>query len=125
MNCEHDYVYEMDPNEAGWMCSLCKHRPGKPPGFSPVLDRQEVELKVDAVLWALDEAGVIHLSNSVMGEAVAGEVVAVCRKRDAFDQYSIAEFAMTLLAGQHRAHWQAVARGALAGDGGREDHEQS
>jgi hypothetical protein len=116
MNCQHDFHwYLQDCNEDGWMCCACKHKPGEPPGFSPELDRKEIERKAWAILHELCDAKFIYVSNSTAGDSISSHVADMCRGAGFYDQWSVAKCILDTLAPSHGTFWKGISDGIIAG----------
>ena len=114
--CRHDYHwYSNFVTEAGWKCCLCNEKPGEPPGFSPALDRAELERKVCAVMSDLHDANFIYISNGSGGDMLTADVVEWCRRQNRFDQGSIAFFILATVVPSHAKYWGEVSEGVIAG----------
>lgn len=115
MTCKHEFQYYLESNEAGWRCCLCEHKPGEPTGFSPELDRVQLERKVFAVLDGLHNADVIYISNGTGGDMLMADVAERCREVNRYDQYSIALFVLEATAPRHAEYWKQISDAIVAG----------
>lgn len=114
--CEvHEYHWYLDePNEQGWRCCACQCKPGEPPGYSPHLDREEIERKVYGILSDLCMAKVAYVSNSSHGDGIVGAVTAWCRETDTYDQASIVAEITRGLAGDGK-FWRELGQAIVDG----------
>lgn len=120
--CPKPYpIWQLAPcNEDGWTCGGCANKlPGEPPGFSPQLDRSNIEDKVGAILMELHENKLIYVSNSSEGDSIAGTVAVRCRDTFRFDQYSIISFIMDYLS-SHGDYWMKLSEGVMSGNDKRD-----
>lgn len=119
MSCNHYYRYDLATNENGWICCMCDEKPGEPPGFSPWLDRQQIDVKVNCIMLMLHGEGggppYITISNGSEGEAIAGAVVDRCNETGRYDQYSIIQYIFEAQSG-HGDYWQKISKGVLSGN---------
>lgn len=116
MSCQHDYHWYQDfCTEAGWKCCMCSEKPGEPPGFSPELDRAEIERKVGAVMHDLRDADFIYISNGTGGDGLTAGIAERCKAEGRFDQASIALFILEAVTPSHAAYWKGVSDGIVAG----------
>lgn len=111
---EHDFFFFLHCNEEGWKCG-CGLQPGEPPGFAPNLDRDKIGSKVDGILRDMHQAGLVYISNGSHGDHVVAQVIERCRKRETYDQYSIARFILDELQPSHAKYWKKISRGVLKG----------
>jgi hypothetical protein len=112
---EHEYYYYPDTNEEGWKCVGCNDRPGEPPGFSPYLDRQLINIKAESLLMDLCRNDLIYISNNSEGEYLTASVAEKCRASNLYDQYSILHFILEVEAPSHAEYWKQVSEGILKG----------
>jgi hypothetical protein len=126
-SCKHDHpVWRVDPkghaaaNETGWHCPACGVAPGEPPGYSPELDKRELQEKVASVLMALHNAGIVYVSNGSAGDGIAHAVAGALTRTGDFDQYTIARSVLDLMHGSHQEYWRKVGDGIRAGKDTRE-----
>lgn len=120
MDCKHEYYYYPHINEEGWKCVSCEDKPGEPAGFSPQLDREEIEIKVGGILNDMDAASLIHISNGSYGDVLQGHVADRCRKEERYDQYSIVLFIMEVEAPSHAKFWKGISDGIVTGNDPRD-----
>lgn len=115
--CQHEsYYWYPSPNEAGWQCSNCGHKPGEPAGYSPQLDRAEIYLKAYFVISDAADANLLTgISNSSAADALTSDVVAKCEQAGRYDQQSILLYALELTANEHAEYWKQVGDSILAG----------
>lgn len=95
IECKHHWTWNSETNEKGWYCLNCDFRPGEPPGFSPQLDVEQCEEKVNSLLTQLHNQELLYISNADMGEAIVEDVVERCHQSQRYDQRSILEFILT------------------------------
>jgi hypothetical protein len=114
MACDKcDYHYYPNPNEAGWQCPACGHRPGEPPGFSPELDRKLIEIKAGGLLMELTMAELIYVSNGSSGELLTARVADRCVRENRYDQYSILLYLLEITTESHAEYWQEISENIL------------
>lgn len=118
----HNWTWDLqDCNESGWRCADCDHQPGEPAGYSPQLDRSELETKVYEVQATIHEEKLGRFSSGTEGMGCTSAVVAKCRATERFDQWSIAYFVFEyLLQGTHADYWRDLGRAIVAGQDSRE-----
>ena len=116
---EHEfYYYPSAPNEDGWRCCGCDHKPGEPPGFSPELDRTRTFEKVNGLCMDLHDRDLVYFSNSDHGLGVADSVAGRCKAAGIYDQYSIVQWVFEAEA-SHAEYWRKISEDILAGKDGR------
>lgn len=117
MTCrQHDFHwYQNFCTESGWKCCVCQHKPGEPPGFSPELDRAELERKVGAVMHDLHDANFIYISNGTGGDGLTSAIAERCRAEGRYDQGSIALFILESQVPSHAAYWKGISDGIVDG----------
>ena len=113
--CDHELFYYPETNEAGWRCCHCDHKPGEPPGFSPQLDREQIDTKVGSILLDLHNGNFVHVSNGTGGEVLTEMVAERCKAEGRYDQYSIALFILEAMTARHAAYWREISDGIIAG----------
>lgn len=119
MACEHEYHWYLAINEEGWRCCSCGDKPGEPPGYSPRLDRDEVQRKVWAVLSDLHDHNFVHVSNGSHGDFLTARVADQCVSTGRYDQKSIALFLLESLAGDGE-FWKLRGESIIAGNDNRD-----
>lgn len=116
--CKHEglYWHPAPANEQGWRCTDCGWQPGEPPGFSPVHDREHIDIKVGCILHLLHESEVIYVSNGSQGGTIVAYVVDICRRTRFFDSVTIARYILQLEGDKrHGAFWRDISDGIIAG----------
>lgn len=121
-DCKHaDVDWTMETNEDGWGCRDCNQRLG----FRPDLDATCIEAKVSSILWALNEADVVRVSNGSMGDVVVSNVAKKASKAGRLDQQTIAAL---ILAdpnfASHGAYWAKKSAEWLAAEEAGAGHEK-
>lgn len=98
----HEFYYYPATNEDGWECvNGCDAKALR----SPLLDRSQLEVKIDGLLRDLDMHNLLRVSNGSEGEDIVAEVAAKCRATTRFDQYSIILFIYEVLTPSHADYW--------------------
>lgn len=120
--CEKgDYWYFPSINEEGWKCLNCNGLfPGEPAGYSPTLDVERIDDKVNGLLLDLHEAGFCHISNGSEGDVLVRMISNRCKNENRFDQDAIFHFYYDLTWHSHSDYWRKIGMGIRAGNDPRE-----
>jgi hypothetical protein len=108
-------------NERGWHCLCGKPAPNHvnpdEQGFRPDLDRELCREKAACLLLDLHMDDFVYVSNNDMGDAIAAQVAASCKRWNRYDQGTILLAIMTAIADAgHVKFWQAEAGKWLCGE---------
>lgn len=114
--CSHEslYWYSSPHDERGWLCVDCGWAPGEEPGYSPEHDRDRLWMKCWCLLHDMADAGLVSVSNSSGGDALASAAERIARDARTLDQESIVAILAKLCAGDG-AFWRERHESILAG----------
>jgi len=112
------FYFPSAPNNDGWRCIGCEHRPGEPAGFDPFIDKHCIESKVSSMLMDLHSNKWVYMSNNDCGDAMTGAVVNRCRETSSYDQASILKFLFEINAEGSdggESYWAKMGRAIVEG----------
>lgn len=117
MTCQHEWAWDLRGcNEDGWRCCACNYRPGEPAGYSPTLDRLELDVKVGDIQMAMYNSELTYFSNAVHGDSVTDQVVRQCRELGQYDQRTIAILILDAGHSSHAKYWRELGDAIVAGN---------
>lgn len=113
--CTHEWVWKPSINEDGWHCFFCSVKPGEPAGYSPQIDRDLLEEKIEQIISTLHDSQLLYISNNDYAIYLINAVKNLCQENKKFDQYSIVEYIFRELS-DHGDYWKIIGDNILAGN---------
>ena len=99
---EPEPYYYLSCNENGWKCLNCKTELG----FSPDLDREYIDRKVDGILHDLVHGNFLYISNNSEGSFIVAKVCDRCFELEKFDQLTIFQEILQHIQPRFSSYWK-------------------